>query len=96
MHAYHHVGMGKNTGTPVYCGISLAWYVLRHTCPYRGILVFLFLDQINISFCIIHDCQKKCNENVHNEYFSDPEWNKIPKSEREKMGIVFEEDGEFW
>ena len=27
---------------------------------------------------------------------SDPEWQKIPKSEREKMGIVFEEDGEFW
>ena len=29
-------------------------------------------------------------------HFSDPEWNKIPKTEREKMGIVFEEDGEFW
>lgn len=27
---------------------------------------------------------------------NDPEWNKIPKGEREKMGIVFEEDGEFW
>ena len=35
--------LGKNTGTPVYRGISLARYVLRHTCPYRGILVFLFL-----------------------------------------------------
>ncbi|KAH3807551.1 hypothetical protein DPMN_135896, partial [Dreissena polymorpha] len=27
---------------------------------------------------------------------NDPQWQKIPKSEREKMGIVFEEDGEFW
>ena len=37
------LGLGKNTGTPVYRGISLAWYVPRHTCPYRGILVFLFI-----------------------------------------------------
>ena len=37
------LGLGKNTGTPVYRGISLAWYVPRHTCPYRGTLVFLFL-----------------------------------------------------
>ncbi|XP_045199572.2 calpain-5-like [Mercenaria mercenaria] len=27
---------------------------------------------------------------------NDPEWNKIPIGEREKAGIVFEEDGEFW
>ncbi|XP_052783914.1 calpain-5-like [Mya arenaria] len=26
----------------------------------------------------------------------DPEWQKIPKTEREKMGLVFAEDGEFW
>ena len=37
------LGLGKNTGTPVYRGTSLAWYVPRQTCPYRGILVFLFL-----------------------------------------------------
>ena len=37
------IGLGKNTGTPVYRGTSLVWYVPRHTCPYRGILVFLFL-----------------------------------------------------
>ena len=37
------LGLGKNTGTLVYRGTSLAWYVPRHTCPYRGILVFLFL-----------------------------------------------------
>ena len=42
------VGLGKNTGTPVYRGISLAWYVPRHTCPYRGILVFLFLVTENL------------------------------------------------
>ena len=42
------VGLGKNTGTPVYRGISLAWYVPRHTCPYHGILVFLFLVTENI------------------------------------------------
>lgn len=29
-------------------------------------------------------------------FSSDPEWKKIPQSEREKAGIVFEEDGEFW
>lgn len=27
---------------------------------------------------------------------NDPEWNKIPKAEREKIGMVNEEDGEFW
>ena len=37
------VGLRKHNGTPVYRGISLAWYVPRHTCPYRGILVVLFL-----------------------------------------------------
>ena len=45
---YLPVGLGKNTGMPVYHGISLAWYVPRHTCPYRGILVFLFLVTENL------------------------------------------------
>ncbi|XP_048745136.2 calpain-5-like isoform X2 [Ostrea edulis] len=33
-----------------------------------------------------------------NGAFSDgsPEWEKIPKNEREKIGLTFEEDGEFW
>ena len=34
---------------PVYRGISLAWYVPRHTCPYRGILVFLFIVTENLT-----------------------------------------------
>ena len=42
------LGLGKNTGSPVYHGISLAWYVPWHTCPYRGILVFLFLVTENL------------------------------------------------
>ena len=25
-----------------------------------------------------------------------PEWNKLKTSDREKLGIVFEDDGEFW
>ena len=37
------LGLGKNTGTPVYRSTSLAWYVPLHTCLYRGILVFLFI-----------------------------------------------------
>ena len=42
------LGLGENTGTPVYRGISLVWYVPRHTCPYRGILVFLFIVTENL------------------------------------------------
>ena len=42
------VGFGKNTGTPVYRGISLAWYVPGHPFPYHGILVFLFLVTENL------------------------------------------------
>ena len=44
------LGLGKNTGTPVYRGISLAWYVPRHASPYRGILVFLFIVTKNLKF----------------------------------------------
>ena len=43
------VGLGENTGTPVYRGIPLAWYVPGHTCPYRGILVFLFRVTENLN-----------------------------------------------
>lgn len=25
-----------------------------------------------------------------------PEWKKVPKNEREKMGLNFDDDGEFW
>lgn len=25
-----------------------------------------------------------------------PEWKKVPKSERDKMGLNFDDDGEFW
>ena len=46
--ARYSLGLGKNTGTPVYRGISLAWYVPRHTCPYRGILAFLFIVTENL------------------------------------------------
>lgn len=28
--------------------------------------------------------------------FRSPEWQKISKDEREKIGLTFEEDGEFW
>jgi hypothetical protein len=36
---------------------------------------------------------------VHNFLFSldrSAEWNKLKQSDREKLGIVFEDDGEFW
>ena len=34
------VGVGKNTGTPVYRSISLVWYVPRHSGPYSGVSIF--------------------------------------------------------
>ena len=27
---------------------------------------------------------------------SSPEWDKIDKNDRQKVGLTFEEDGEFW
>ena len=44
------VRIGKNTGTPVYRGMSLVWYVPQHSGPYRGILAFLFLITENLEF----------------------------------------------
>ena len=29
-------------------------------------------------------------------YFRSPEWNKVTQAEREKLGLTFEDDGEFW
>ena len=40
--------MGKNTGSPVYRGISLVWYVPLQSGMYRGILVFLYLVTENL------------------------------------------------
>ena len=40
------LGVCKNTGTLVYHGIRLAWYVPRYTCLYGGILMILFLATV--------------------------------------------------
>lgn len=29
-------------------------------------------------------------------HFSSEEWNKVSKSEREKLGVTVQDDGEFW
>lgn len=36
------------------------------------------------------------HEQLINMNSRSPEWMKIPKSEKEKLGLVFEDDGEFW
>ena len=44
---YMYIRVGKKYRYAVYRGIFLAWYVPRHTCPYR-ILVFLFIVTENL------------------------------------------------
>ena len=51
----------------------------------------VYINYLNLKICLLGDFEWNGSWSDKSEA-----WNRVPKSERDKLGLNFDEDGEFW